>query len=153
MYIRDYKSGDCGETTELFYNTVHKINIRDYTPEQIKVWAPENRDLKKWDESFKDRKAIVAVEENQIAGFCDITDSGYLDHLYVHSDFQGQGIGKALCSEAEKYAAAHGNNEITVYASITAKPFFEKMGYSVIRENQVIRENVSLTNYLMMKKL
>lgn len=153
MYIRDYRSGDCKETAELFYNTVHKINIRDYTPEQIKVWAPENRDLKKWDESFKDSKAIVAVEENQIAGFCDITDSGYLDRLYVHSDFQGQGIGKVLCSEAEKYAAAHGNNEITVYASITAKPFFEKMGYSVIRENQVIRENVSLTNYLMMKKL
>lgn len=153
MHIRDYKSGDCKETAKLFYNTVHKINIRDYTPEQIKVWAPENRDLKKWDESFKDRKAIVAVEENQISGFCDITDSGYLDRLYVHSDFQGQGIGKALCREAENFAAAHGNNEITVYASITAKPFFEKMGYSVIRENQVIRENVSLTNYLMMKKL
>lgn len=153
MYIRDYKHGDCRETAELFYNTVHKINIRDYTPEQIGVWAHENRDLQKWDESFKGRKAIVAVEENQIAGFCDITDSGYLDRLYVHSDFQGHGIGKALCSEAEKYAAAHKNNEITVYASITAKPFFEKMGYIVIRENQVIRENVSLTNYLMTKKL
>lgn len=153
MYIRDYTDSDCRETAELFYNTVHEINKRDYSVEQLKVWAPKNRDLKKWNDSFKGRKAIVAVEENCIVGFCDITDSGYLDRLYVHSEYQGKGAGKALCCEAEKYAYANGNDSVTVYASITAKPFFEKMGYAVIRSNEVVKEGVSLTNYFMKKNL
>ena len=31
MEIRKYKSSDCQEITELFYNTVHSINKKDYT--------------------------------------------------------------------------------------------------------------------------
>lgn len=153
MYIRNYVKGDSQETAELFNNTVHVINKRDYTDAQIKVWAPENRDLKKWNESFSGRKAIVAVEENHIVGFCDITDSGYLDRLYVHSKFQGKGAGKALCREAEKYAADRGNETVEVYGSITAKPFFESLGYSVIRDNEVIRDGISLKNFYMKKEL
>lgn len=153
MYIRNYMKGDSQETAKLFYNTVHVINKRDYTDAQIKVWAPENRDLKKWNESFSGRKAIVAVEENHIVGFCDITDSGYLDRLYVHSEFQGKGAGKALCREAEKYAADRGNETVEVYGSITAKPFFESLGYSVIRDNEVIRDGISLKNFYMKKEL
>lgn len=153
MYIRNYTNGDCRETAELFYNTVHKINKRDYTADQIKVWAPENRDLKKWNDSFSGRKAIVAVEENQIVGFCDITDSGYLDRLYVHGEYQGKGAGKALCREAEKYAAAKENDLVTVYASITAKAFFESLGYSTVRDNEVIRDGITLKNFLMEKEL
>lgn len=153
MYIRNYMKGDSQETAKLFYNTVHVINKRDYTDAQIKVWAPENRDLKKWNESFSGRKAIVAVEENHIVGFCDITDSGYLDRLYVHSEFQGKGAGKALCREAEKYAADRGNGIVEVYGSITARPFFESLGYSVVRDNEVIRDGISLKNFYMKKEL
>lgn len=153
MYIRNYMKGDSQETAELFYNTVHVINKRDYTDAQIKVWAPENRDLKKWNESFSGRKAIVAVEENHIVGFCDITDSGYLDRLYVHSEFQGKGAGKALCREAEKYAADRLNGIVEVYGSITARPFFESLGYSVVRDNGVIRDGISLKNFYMKKEL
>ena len=155
LYIRDYKSGDCRETAELFYETVHKINSADYTQEQIRVWAPRDRDLEKWDASYKEKgkKAIIAAEGDRIVGFCDVTASGYFDRLYVHCEFQGMGIGKALCREGERYAASCGSSKVTVYASITAKPFFEKLGYSVIRPNEVIREGVSLTNYFMEKNL
>lgn len=155
LYIRDYECGDCRETAELFYETVHRINSADYTEEQIEVWAPKGRDLEKWNASFKEKgkKAVIAAEGDRIVGFCDFTSSGFLDRLYVHCEFQGMGIGKALCSEAERYAASCGSSKVTVYASITAKPFFEKLGYSVIRPNEVIKEGVSLTNYFMEKNL
>ena len=40
MCIRDrYQSGDCRELAELFYNTVHGVNCRDYTKEQLDAWA------------------------------------------------------------------------------------------------------------------
>ncbi len=39
MNIREYKASDCKSLSELFYNTVHSINSRDYTEEQLSVWA------------------------------------------------------------------------------------------------------------------
>ena len=39
MFIREYQSSDCKELAELFYNTVHAVNVKDYTKEQVDVWA------------------------------------------------------------------------------------------------------------------
>lgn len=39
MLIREYQSSDCKELAELFYNTVHTVNAKDYTKEQLDVWA------------------------------------------------------------------------------------------------------------------
>ena len=41
---------------------------------------------------------------------------------------------------------------ISTHASITAKPFFEKRGYRVIREQQVERQGVALTNFVMERR-
>ena len=47
MIIRKYKSSDCNEIVQLFYNTVHKINAKDYTKEQLNAWATGKIDLEK----------------------------------------------------------------------------------------------------------
>lgn len=76
--------------------------------------------------------------------------AGYLDRLYVHKDYQKKGIASALCDRLEeKCAAAY----FTTHASITARPFFEKRGYRVMKEQQVVRKGVKLTNYVMKKSL
>lgn len=49
---------------------------------------------------------------------------------------------------AEKYIVA---DKITTYASITAKLFFEHRGYKVVREQQVIRDGIPLSNFIMEK--
>ena len=48
MIIREYQSSDCKALTELFYNTVHTVNAKDYTKEQLDAWATGKVDLKKW---------------------------------------------------------------------------------------------------------
>lgn len=35
MEIRTYQPADCKEMAELFYNTVHTVNARDYTEPQL----------------------------------------------------------------------------------------------------------------------
>ena len=70
--------------------------------------------------------------------------SGCLDLLYVHKDFQRQGIATALCDELEK-----GFTVIKTYASVTAKPFFEKRGYKTIKEQEVERLGIKLKNFEM----
>lgn len=41
------------------------------------------------------------------------------------------------------------HKNIVTHASITTKPFFEKRGYRVIREQQVERQGIFLTNFVM----
>lgn len=147
MIIREYQSADCGELAELFYNTVHTVNAKDYTKEQLDVWATGQVDLEKWDWSFKEHYSVVAVDNERIVGFGDIDNTGYLDRLYVHEEYQGQGIATAICDRLEQAARMN----IITHASITAKPFFEKRDYKVVKEQQVERQGIFLKNYVMEK--
>lgn len=149
MYLRKYEPSDCRALTELFYNTVHTVNARDYTPEQLDVWATGHVDLDAWNASLSAHYTLVAAEGDELIGFGDMdTASGYLDRLYVHHAHQGKGIAAAICDGLERAADAQ---EITTDASITARPFFEKRGYRVVREQQVERGGILLTNYKMKK--
>ncbi|GAA0730194.1 GNAT family N-acetyltransferase [Clostridium malenominatum] len=148
MIIRKYKPLDCMVLAELFYNTVHLVNAKDYTKEQLNVWATGSVDLKEWNKSFLEHFTVVAVEDNIIVGFGDMSNNGYLDRLFVHKDYQNKGIATAICDELEKSVDT---DKISTHASITAKPFFEKRGYKVIKEQQVERKGIVLTNYVMEK--
>lgn len=148
MRLRKYRTSDCEHLAELFYHTVHSVNAKDYTKEQLDAWATGIVDLKEWDESFLKHHTVVAVENHEIVGFGDIDDSGYLDRLFVHQDHQGKGIASAICDELE-YSVS--GKKITTHSSITARAFFEHRGYRVIQEQTVIRSGIPLTNYIMEK--
>lgn len=147
MVIRKYQASDCKELADLFYNTVHTVNRKNYTKEQLDIWATGQVDLKKWNQSFQEHNSIVAVDNGLIVGFGDIDETGYLDRLYVHADYQGKGIATAICNQLEQTV----QGDITTHASITAKPFFEKRGYRVVKEQQVERQGIFLTNFCMKK--
>lgn len=147
MFIREYISSDCEQLAELFFQTVHAVNAKDYTQEQLNVWASGHIDLSAWNKSFLEHNTRIAVKNDMIVGFGDIDKSGYLDRLFVHKDYQRQGIATALCDELERDF-----DKITTHASITAKPFFLHRGYRVVREQQVLRNTVVLKNYVMEKK-
>lgn len=149
MKIRNYKPSDCKEMAELFYHTIHTVNAKDYTEEQLNVWATGQVDLEKWNQSFLEHYSIVAVDGDRITGLGDIDETGYLDRLYVHADHQNQCVATAICDALEQ--TAPGN--ITTHASITARPFFEKRGYKVIKEQQVERQGIFLTNFVMEKEM
>ena len=65
MFVRGYQMSDCKEITELFYNTVHTINAKDYTKEQLDVWATGQADLEKWKGIIK-----VKIEKNNRCPNC-----------------------------------------------------------------------------------
>ena len=134
--------------TRLFYDTVHTINAADYSPEQLFAWATGEMDLAAWNASFLAHRTVVAEGKGRILGFGDMDANGYLDRLYVHKDHQRQGIASAICDALESSCDAP---EFTTHASITAKPFFENRGYTVIRCQQVQRYGVWLTNFAMGK--
>ena len=148
MTLRDYTKTDCAELAELFYDTVHTVNAKDYTQEQLDAWATGKVNLEAWNESFQAHRTVVAEMDGKIVGFGDMDVTGYLDRLYVHKDYQRRGVAAAICDALEQRTKAA---EFTTHASITARPFFEKRGYTVAREQQVERRGVWLTNFVMKK--
>ncbi|MDR3186779.1 MAG: GNAT family N-acetyltransferase [Christensenellaceae bacterium] len=148
MEIRQYIESDAVEIWRLFHNTIHTVNAKDYTVEQLNAWSPAGVDVSTWAERHLGKNTIVAFDGERLLGFGDINKAGYLSLLYVHINEIVKGIGMAICNESEKRSGA---KEIKTYASITAVPFFEKRGYKIIKENEVERNDVAFRNYTMKK--
>ena len=147
IQIRKYTPADCAEMAELFVEMVHTVCAKDYPPEQLDAWTG-HVDPERWNRSFLEHDTLIAVANGRIVGFGDIDKTGYLDRLYVHKDYQRQGVATALCDRLETMRPFP---RITTHASITARPFFEKRGYRVINPQLVERDGLYLRNFVMEK--
>lgn len=148
--LRPYRPEDCPALAHLFYETVHTVCAADYTPAQLEAWAPgSGPDLAAWDASFQAHTTLVAEIGGRLAGFGDLDPAaGYLDRLYVRREFQRRGVASALCDALEQASRAR---PLTTHASRTARPFFEKRGYRVLRPQRVERRGQQLENFVMEK--
>lgn len=148
MHLRTYQPPDAPILYRLFYDTVHSVNRADYTSEQADAWAPLQTPPDSWSDSLQAHYTLVAEAGGHIVGFGDITPDGYLDRLYVHPYWQRKGVASLLCDALEQHCDMR---PLITYASITAKPFFEKRGYHVACQNQVERKGQTLLRYKMEK--
>lgn len=152
--LRILKESDTTEMKELFCSTVLNINIKDYTKEEVEDWASCGENADRWKELISENRYIGAFDrDNRLVGFSSMNKDGYLHSMFVHKDCQGRGVATSLLSEVEKIAADFGVTEITSEVSITARPFFEKRGYNVIKEQRHKAKKLELTNFVMKKVL
>lgn len=152
FFIGNYDKKYLKQIVELFINTVHNINKKDYSKEQLNAWANPKYDLKTWKKRFKKSKPHLCIFEDEVVGFYEYYDA-YIDCFYVHFKYQNCGVGKLLLTDVLELAKNENIDKIKVDVSITAKPFFEKFGFKEVRENLVKRENVELINFSMEKDL
>lgn len=61
MQLREYQPSDCAQMAELFHQTVHSVNAKDYTKEQLDAWATGEVDLQAWDKSFRAHETICGT--------------------------------------------------------------------------------------------
>ncbi len=151
--VRDYERGDAGPICRLFYETVHAVNLGDYSPEQVRAWAPDLPDPATGHERMSGRHTLVADEAGEVVGFAELEDDGHLDMLYCRADAVGRGVGSLLYEAVEERARGRGLGRISTEASITARPFFVRHGFAVLRRNTVWRQGTALTNFSMEKAL
>jgi len=149
VIIRPASPKDNKQIGQLIYDTVRTINRKDYTQEQVEAWAPDVELFSVYEESY----AFVADFHGKIIGFGNLTSNGYLHRLYVHKDFQGQGVGSLLLRAIEEKARELGLSKMTTEASLTAKPFFLSQGWDLMEEQTKIFREVSFINFKMSKKL
>lgn len=151
--IRPWRPADLEAIAVLYYNTVRHVNARDYSLRQIEVWAPTIESTEFWRKRFEARDAYVAVEDGEVAGFAELGDYGHVDCLYVHHALQGRGIGRALLQHLELHARGHSVPQLYAEVSVTAKPFFERMGFHVERECRRRYRGCGFRQFLMFKPL
>lgn len=153
MLIREFQPSDQPAIQQLFYDTVRRVNCRDYGAEQVEVWSASARNDAFWQTRLRTRLTFVAEDNQQIVGFAMLARNGYIDCFYCHAEHQGKGIGTQLLKQIETTAQVLGIKQLFSEVSITAKPFFQHWGYVVVREQQVERQGVSFCNFVMEKYL
>ncbi|WP_273852631.1 GNAT family N-acetyltransferase [Guptibacillus spartinae] len=156
MKIRNYHHNDLNQIIELFLQTIQYVNRKDYSLIQIAAWTNSKPTLTRtsiWKEEFKRNFTYVAEREGDILGFIDLTATGHLERLYIHHKFQRQGIATELLSKVEKTAKEHNIMKLSTEASITARPFFERHQFNVVKDQTIVIDGVPMINFLMSKIL
>lgn len=154
IVIRDYREQDAAATLAVFLDAVTITASADYSAAQISAWArPQDRSVEEWNEARRRLSTIVAVVDGQIAGFSDVSVSGYIDMMFVSPAFARRGIARALMTEIESRATDAGTGSLSANVSITARPFFEHVGFVVEAEQHPVIDGIELTNFRMAKSL
>lgn len=83
----------------------------------------------------------------------ELDPDGHIDCAYVSPLFQRQGVASALLKHVIGVAKKQNIKQLYVEASIMAKPLFESFGFVIKHENQVVRNNIVLLNYTMVKTI
>lgn len=151
--IRRFQPSDAQPIAQLFHDTVRQINSQDYTLSQVKAWAPDQIYFRNWAVICSNYYTYVADWKGTIIGFGELAANGTIYCFYCHYNYQGCGVGRKIYQALEKQAVQLQLTRLVTTASITAQPFFAKMGFSIVKQQCVTRRGETFTNYLMEKYL
>jgi len=151
--IRLFEAQDAEQIAKLFHETVREVNVRDYSNNQVRAWAPDDMHFRNWVEVCSNRFTYVADDEGVIAGFGELEPNGHIDCFYCHKNYQRCGVGRQIYRAIEAKAVELSVSSLFTEASITAKPFFQRMGFSVVKEQEITCRGETFINYVMEKFL
>ncbi|MDN2665616.1 GNAT family N-acetyltransferase [Vibrio sp. 14N.309.X.WAT.E.F5] len=149
--IRNYQPNDNKALWEIYFHTVRNINVRDYSQEQVEAWAPSDFDSELWQKCLHRIQPFVAELDGRVVGYTDLQPNGLIDHFFCHHEYQGKGVGRALMEHVFQIGSVRGVSRYFSEVSITARPFYEHLGFTVVNEQEVEMRGVKLTNYVMEK--
>jgi putative acetyltransferase len=151
--LRPYLAQDLPVLAAIFAASIEMIAAEDYSDGQITAWASQADDEETFGARLADQLTLVATLGRGPVGFASLRDNNHIDMLYVHPGAARQGVATALCDALEKLAAARGTRQITVDASDTAAPLFQRRGYVPLQRNTVALGGEWLGNTTMRKDL
>ncbi len=154
MYIRQAIPQDQDELRRLFFETVTAMNIKDYGKKQVDTWASISNSTDVWVEKIQNQYFVVAcAEDGTIIGFATLTFTGYIDLLFIHKDHQGAGIASKLVNDLIEEGKRRNIPKMWADANITARPFFESKGFTLVQTHLKKTDNDAYPNFVMVKNL
>ena len=155
LAVRPWQPSDAGVLSALYEASVRSLGARDYSPEQVEAWASLAPSAAGLADRMRDgRIRLVAVAGGGlVAGFLDVEPDGHIDLLYVAPEVAGQGVARALLETAEALAPTGGAARLYAEASETARPVFERLGFTVTARRDFEVAGVAIHNWSVEKPL
>jgi putative acetyltransferase len=151
--LRPFLPADGPVLAGLFRASIEQLTGDDYSEEQQEAWAAAAGDEAAFASRLAAGLTLVATVSGAPVGFVSLEGADHVDMLYVHPAVARQGIATLLCEALEKLAATRGTRWLTVDASDSARPFFERRGFVAERRNTVALNGEWLGSTTMRKPL
>ncbi|MBC3241029.1 ribosomal protein S18 acetylase RimI-like enzyme [Pseudomonas lurida] len=130
--VRTAQTADAEGISQVILAALHSSNARDYPPDVIaRVAANFTPDAVL--ALLQRRVVLVAVQERVIVATAAL-DANVVRSVFVNPALQGQGIGRLLMIEIELRAREAGVTVLSVPSSLTAEPFYTKLGFHTVRD-------------------
>jgi putative acetyltransferase len=147
LVIRAATADDVPAISALVQHTVRISNGRDYPPQTVELivanFAPA-----KVGQRMAERDVFVCLQGGRIVGTIAV-GAERLRSLFVYPELQGTGIGARLVAHLEAHARRIGVRELKLSSSLTARGFYERLGYRLIQPE----EHDGVSTFLMAKTL
>ncbi|HYD27448.1 GNAT family N-acetyltransferase [Brevundimonas sp.] len=153
LSIRPYQPSDAADLSALYEASVRALGARDYSANQIDAWASLTPSSESLEARMNDGRMRLVAVMDEVAGFVDIEADGHIDLLYVAPAKAGQGVSRLLLETAEALAPLLGAGRLYAEASETARPVFERLGYSVVGRRDFDIAGTSIHNWAVEKTL
>jgi putative acetyltransferase len=157
LVIRKTKLEDMKSVEDAHRSSIQEICSRDYTEDQIESYSFVKYTLDRWENSVNNDYHIVVEVDGNVEGFCHAkmldNGDGEVVGLYFTRKIVGQGIGRKVVENAFDYLNKYNPKKIVLTGTITAKPFYEKMGFIEIEKKKINMRGAELTCFKMDKLL
>lgn len=151
--IRIGNSSDLESIKSIFEDSVSNICSKNYAGNLINKWLEGLVNSDRWNKIINEQTIFIAYNEKEDIGFATV-DRHYIDMFFVHSEYQRKGVANALYNEVEKLAISKNKVILEAEVSISAKAFFEKMGFiATSKQDNIYLDGSVLINYKMYKTI
>lgn len=149
MTVQLFDERRVADVWEVYFSAIHGVCKKDYNPQQLAAWAPETFDLALYAEKLRQLQPLMILLDEKVVAYGDLQDDGLIDHFFVHGGYQARGVGHLLM--VELLGRGQGLPQLYANVSMTARPFFARYHFQMVREQQILVRGCSLKNYRMVR--
>ncbi|WP_426133753.1 GNAT family acetyltransferase [Pseudomonas sp. PWP3-1b2] len=130
--VRLAQTADAEGISQVILAALYSSNARDY-PADVIARVASNFTPQAVLGLLTRRVVLVAVQDQQVVATAAL-DGNVVRSVFVNPALQGQGIGRLLMIEIELRAREAGVTVLSVPSSLTAEPFYTKLGFNTVRD-------------------
>jgi len=155
LTYRAARVGDARAILTVKQAAISAIDGDEYTARQLDAWRPDDDLVDDFGRAIESNHyEILLVESGPATAAYGVlnTQENRIDAVFVHPDYHGEGIGSSLVSQFESRARISGLSELQIASSLTAREFYETLGYrDVGRKRREI--NGTVLTFAIMRKV
>ena len=131
---------------------VYKINSQVYSSNQIHEWL-STISIENIKSQLDNTSWVFIEEQKDIVGFAQFSiDDREIYQIQILPQKQNRGFGKKLYQHIEKAFLKNNANEISLFATLNAVPFYKSLGFRVVK-NIMFKLSTTSLKMIEMKKM